>query len=151
MSYSLFKDDYITKKINTFCLSRDEIILSFLFGSRAKGKDRLLSDFDFAFLVDQTIINDKDCPYGYQSQLATDLIKLFSYNRIDVIILNSAPILLKFQVLRHGKLFFCRSHEHWIEFYLKTFNEYHDFRPYITVQNKYLEGRLLKCSISDRG
>lgn len=136
--------DGLHAKICDFCSARKEIILACLFGSRATGKAGPLSDTDLAFLIDRSLFDEKAYPYGYQAYLTAELMKILHSNDVDVIILNEAPILLKFNVIYNGRLVYCRSQKQWLDFYLKTFNEYQDFRPFIDVQNKYLIDRLQK-------
>ncbi|MFZ5633417.1 MAG: type VII toxin-antitoxin system MntA family adenylyltransferase antitoxin [Bacillota bacterium] len=151
MSRSTYIEGEHIKKIHDFCASRAEIILACLFGSQATGKAGPLSDTDLAFLIDASMIDNRDHPYGYQAHLTTELIRILSTNDVDVIILNQAPILLKFSVVHQGRLIYCRSRKQWLDFYLKIFNEYQDFRPMIAVQNKYLIERMKKTQKSAGG
>ena len=47
--------DELKRAIAEYCSGRPEIIACFLFGSRARGKDRLGSDVDVAFLLDADV------------------------------------------------------------------------------------------------
>lgn len=135
-------DDQV-KMIHSFCSSRPEIIVAYLFGSQATGKAGLLSDVDLAFLIDPSLVKDKG-RYGYHAQLITELMKLLVTNDVDVVILNEAPPLLKFKVIYNGRVIFSRSEKERLAFHVKAFNEYQDFRPFMAVQNRYLVDRLKK-------
>lgn len=130
------------KKLINFFTSRSEILAVYLFGSHATGKAGPLSDIDLAFLIDFSLIDEKNFPYGYQAFLITELMKLLGTNDVDVVILNTAPPLLKYQVLKEGEVIFCRSKPKRLEFYIKAFNQYQDIRPMLAVQNMYLARRL---------
>lgn len=130
------------KKLTDFFTSRAEVLAVYLFGSHATGKAGPLSDIDLAFFIDFSFIDEKDFPYGYQSFLITELMKLLGTNDVDAIILNTAPPLLKFQVLKYGEVIFCRSESRRLEFYVKAFNQYQDIRPMLAVQNMYLARRM---------
>jgi predicted nucleotidyltransferase len=129
-------------KINNFCRDHSEIILVYLFGSQATGRTGPLSDIDLAFLVDKTITGQSAYPYGYQAHLTSDMISLLGSNNVDVIILNNAPPLLKFQVIHRGEVIFCRSESDRLNFYIRAFNEYQDFKPMLAVQHEYLVKRI---------
>ncbi len=131
-----------TSKINNFCRKHSEIILVYLFGSQATGRTGPLSDIDLAFLVDKALIDEASYPYGYHAYLTSEMISLLGSNNLDVIILNDAPPLLKFQVIHRGEIIFCRSESHRLAFYVRAFNEYQDFKPMLTVQHSYLIKRL---------
>lgn len=49
-------------------------------------------------------------------------------NDIDVVILNKSPILLKFEVLRHGDFFFIRDKAARIQYQIDTINRHEDFK-----------------------
>lgn len=85
------------------CTTRPEITVAYMFGSQAKGRSGPLSDIDLAFLVELSLINERDYPYGYQADLVAELMSLFKTNDIDIIVLNDAPPLLKFQIITTGK------------------------------------------------
>lgn len=127
-----------------FCENRPEIIVAYLFGSRARGNSGPLSDIDLAFLVKSSLINERDYPYGYSADLMAELMGLFKTNELDAIVLNDAPPLLKFQVIYHGQVIFSRSEEKRLAFHVKAFNEYQDIRPMVAVQHEYMLKRLAR-------
>jgi predicted nucleotidyltransferase len=43
--------DQLNRHIADYCATRSEIVACYLYGSRARGKDRLGSDVDLAFLL----------------------------------------------------------------------------------------------------
>lgn len=132
------------KKVADFCKNRPEITVAYLFGSRARGISGPLSDIDLAFLVESSLVNEQNYPYGYQAGLITELMGLLKTNKLDAIILNDAPPLLKFQVIYHGEVIFSRSEKKRLSFHIKAFNEYQDVRPMLAVQHKYMLKRLAR-------
>jgi len=80
--------------------------------------------------------------YGYKAFLTTELMRLLSTNEVDVVILNDAPPLLKFQIIYHGTILFSRSEKERLAFHVRAFNEYQDFRPFLAVQQRYMMSRL---------
>lgn len=71
---------------------------AYLFGSRARGGAGGHSDVDVAVYVGEA----PDAPFGYEAELATDLMAAVGDNRVDVVLLNRAPPLLYHRVLRDG-------------------------------------------------
>jgi len=130
------------QKIRAFCDSHPEIIAAYLFGSCATGKSGPLSDIDLAFLVDSAQYDENNFRYGYKAYLITELMRLLSTNGVDVVILNDAPPLLKFQIIYHGIVLFSRSEKERLAFHVRAFNEYQDFRPFLAVQQRYMMSRL---------
>ncbi len=130
------------KKIVDFMRKRPEIIAVYLFGSRATGKAGPLSDFDLAVLVDPAGYDDKQYRYGYQAFLLTELMRILGTAELDVVILNEAPPLLKFQVINRGEVIYYRSRSEMLDFHVRAFNEYQDFKPMLAVQHRYMVQRL---------
>jgi predicted nucleotidyltransferase len=107
--------------IVAICENEPSIVAAFLFGSYAKGKEKPSSDIDVALLLSET----KNIEFS-TLQLAAKLEKTLG-NRVDVVILNSAGELLKFQVRRDGKLIFERSSKERRQFEVKSRKLYEDF------------------------
>ena len=87
-------------------------------------------------------MHEKKYPFGYRAHLITELSRVLQTNELDVIVLNEVPPLLKFQVIHHGEVVFCRSKNKRLDFQLRTFNEYQDIRPMLAVQYDYMLKRL---------
>ena len=79
---------------------RREVLEAYLFGSHARGEAQPHSDLDIAVYIDEEAAEKS--PYGYRAQLATDLIAGLHNNDIDLLILNQAPPVLYYHVLRDG-------------------------------------------------
>ena len=112
-----------------------EFDLVYLFGSLAKGRRTPLSDIDLGFLV-----NRKVDLFETRIDLIGKLTEIL-HEEIDVVILDTAPPLLKFEVLK-GILLFQRDERIRIEFEVKTRNEYYDTKYLRRVQSQYLFVRM---------
>ncbi|MBI1851051.1 MAG: nucleotidyltransferase domain-containing protein [Planctomycetes bacterium] len=121
-------------------LLRDSgVRLAYLFGSVAKGTERLDSDLDVAVLLDDRIPRDR---YGdVLVQLTTDLIGLTHTNDVDVVILNEAPPLLAFNVLSTGRVFL-GEHDDRVDFEFDAIRRYIDTRPIRAMLDEDLARRL---------
>lgn len=87
--------------------ARPEILEAYLFGSCARGAPRPESDVDVAVYVEPALLPNS--PFGYAAQIATDLAGAAHPQRIDVVVLNQAPPLLYYRVLRDGIRLFARQ------------------------------------------
>jgi predicted nucleotidyltransferase len=93
----------LTVKISDVCSREQGINAAYLFGSVAKGKAELSSDVDLAILVDE------DCLQKFSLLSFISLLERSSGCRADVVILNRAGEVLKYEVRRSGQLIFERD------------------------------------------
>ena len=111
-----------------------DVVLAYLFGSEAKGTANRESDIDIAVLLSDQI---PQAEYGQRVvDLNTELIGMFQRDAIDVALLNNAPPLLAFHVVRHGVVIY-DPHHRYVSFYIDTFNRYVDTQPLRDLQWQY--------------
>ncbi len=105
-----------------------EIAVVYIFGSVAQGRSNVLSDIDFGIIVDKNKIEEHIYPYGYKAHILSDLMKLLKTNKLDLVILNDAPPLLRHRVLYYGKLIHSIDEKRRIRFQVETINKYNDYK-----------------------
>jgi predicted nucleotidyltransferase len=84
------------------------ILEAYLFGSSARGDAAAHSDIDVAVYLAPAVLQEPP-PYGHQAEICARLMKALATNRVDVVILNEAPPLLYYRVLRDGIRLFARD------------------------------------------
>lgn len=113
-----------------------------VFGSRARGDHRPDSDLDVAVLPDTA--NSRARRY-LQADLAVVLAHLAPEGRVDVILLDEAPEVLRQRIMETGRVLLNRDLEAWKELRVRTMREYGDSegyrRRYREAQRRRLEGR----------
>ncbi len=134
------------KNVTHTLSNRAEIIAVVLFGSHARGRPRRTSDVDIALYVDDEQYRsiDRALPYGYRAWLSIELSRILSVHRVDVIILNEAPLELANEILRHGKLLFCRDRNRWYSFVLRVKHRYADMAPWRKRRASFLRKKFKK-------
>lgn len=139
----------------TECLrSRPEVLLAYLFGSAAQGRTHALSDVDIAVLVDEVQFRELDnrTPWGYQASLGAELAGALQRDDVDLVLLHSAPPLLKHQVVRCGRILLSRDEALRVDFEVRVHQEYLDTKPLREIQRAYLyeaikEGRFGQAKV----
>ena len=119
------------ERIIHYFRDRDEVSALYLFGSSAKGKKTKESDIDIAVLLDGSWLHKKDIEKFRKKYYEAS--PHFSLRRVDIVILNTAPVFLKYQVIKTGKILFDRNRKLRVGFTEKTINEYLDFKPILDV------------------
>ena len=123
----------LMEKIAKYFASQSNIIGVYLFGSHAIGKANSRSDIDIAVLLDKS---DCDSAFDLSLRYSTDLMKALKSDEVDVIVLNDAGTLLKFQVLKYGVPILINDKNKWDKFKLSVQMEYLDFLPAIKIMEE---------------
>jgi len=109
-----------------------EIKLVYLFGSQANKTSGPLSDYDFAFYINE---KDKKKSFDLKLDLIDKLSKFLRSDKIDVVILNmvESPE-LKYNIIKDGKLIFERE-PYRILIEPQILNSYFDFHNLLLRYN----------------
>ena len=114
--------------------SDESIVVAYLFGSRLRGTSTPESDIDVAVLLSKL----PDEMLDYYLDLMGRLSR-FLGDRVDLVILNTAPPLLRHQVIAFGKIIYSRDERARVEFEAHADREYLDFSRF---RDKYNESLL---------
>ncbi|NVM55260.1 MAG: nucleotidyltransferase domain-containing protein [Candidatus Helarchaeota archaeon] len=131
----LHKISSIGKKYN--------LLLVYLFGSKALGKESKLSDIDIAVLLKE---NGR---YNLR-ELMLDLIfefgQIFHSDKIDLLILNKASYAIQYGVISEGKLLYQTNPEIRSQYETRIIKLYLDFKKYETEYYRALQKSILQES-----
>ncbi|TFG20085.1 MAG: nucleotidyltransferase domain-containing protein [Promethearchaeota archaeon] len=114
--------------------------LVYLFGSKAKEINTPVSDIDIAIFIDN---------YEHQDlrQIFLDLIfefsQLFKSDKIDLLILNEAPITIQFKVISEGKPLFQVNPEYRADYEENVVKLYLDFKKFEDDYYETMHKRIL--------
>lgn len=130
----------IISRIKNYLYARDDVVVGYIFGSYPTEKISKRSDIDIAVLFRDNI-DRKD--YGnIKLSIINDLIRLLSFDRIDVIILNIASPLLSHEVIKKGLLLFSKDEDKRIEYIVKVTMYYLDTIYLRRVQDRILHEKI---------
>lgn len=109
-----------------------EVVLVYLFGSRASGKVSPLSDYDFAIYLNT---NDIRRMYEIRLELYEEIARLLKEDRVDIVVMNllESPE-LKYAIITEGTLIFERE-PFRVLVEPRILNEYFDFREILRRYN----------------
>jgi len=120
-------------ELRAFFSHHREVRFAYLFGSLAKGTRNALSDVDIGVFLDNEALTSQPYPYGYRAYLSTELMNHLREKQVDVVILNQATPLIKFQVVRYGLPVYEVDHQERIRFHANAFSRYFDLLPLLKV------------------
>jgi predicted nucleotidyltransferase len=124
--YDKFNDIRIKKIFS----DENDISLAYIFGSQLKGKTSPLSDYDFAVFL------SRKPSFQFKYRLKNRLVNILNTEQVDLVILNDAPIELKYNVIATGKIIYQKSTSIKIEFEADTLSKYFDYLPVLRAQQK---------------
>jgi uncharacterized protein len=90
----------ISDRLRRYFKGKDDIVLAYLFGSYASGKNTPLSDLDVAVVYRKDLANDER--FTLSCQISAELADIFKVERVDVIELDEARTLLKYNIISEG-------------------------------------------------
>jgi predicted nucleotidyltransferase len=127
-----------SKDLEILFAKENRVLVAYLFGSYAKGNQTTKSDIDIAVLLSEAPKKMLE----YYLHLVNEVSQVLG-NNVDLIILNTAPPLLKHQTIKHGKLIYCRNEKARIEFEARAQDEYLDFSRAIARYDECLMKEVL--------
>ena len=113
-------------KCKDILIKYEDIIFSYIFGSYAKGNIRKDSDIDIAIYL-------KDNIYTYEYlDMKMELSEVLK-REVDLVILNDATPLLKYEIYRNNILLFAHDKSMENRYKVKTLFEYSDMKRYLDL------------------
>lgn len=94
-------------EVKKFLQKQDPVELAYLFGSVAIQKAGKLSDIDLAIFLDESI--EKKERFMIKLRLISDLENILKTDRLDLVIMNDAPISLNFEIIKANYPLFIRD------------------------------------------
>jgi predicted nucleotidyltransferase len=113
-----------------------EVVAVYLFGSVATALENQESDIDIA------VLSQKKLNIEQRLELISELVAALHHDKIDLVDLNHAPTVLKFQIIMNERKIFC-SNRHKSEFF-----EMCVFSDYVRLNE---ERREIIAAIKERG
>jgi predicted nucleotidyltransferase len=112
-----------------------EVQAVYLFGSYAQGTASERSDLDIG------IVGPLEALGKRKLEILGDLAQA-GYDRVDVVMLDAADAVLRFEVVSRNCLLYARDDFDHGGYFSRNLREYFDFEPYLRVQRDALKRRL---------
>lgn len=126
------------EKLKKFFEEKRNFLLVYLFGSQSINKSGDMSDYDFAVLSAKSLSLEERLSLIHE---LTDYLK----SPVDLILLDEAPIELKYNVISTGIILYKKNDFYKVEFEAKTLSQYFDYLPVL----HYFKRELLKGGKND--
>jgi hypothetical protein len=103
------------------------VVAVYLFGSFARGEEGPLSDIDLALLLNPRTARADLAPLALDYLI--ELNSLLGTDEVGFVLLNSAPLTLRHEVVRTGKVLVDNDPEARLDLEVRTEDLYMDFKP----------------------
>jgi predicted nucleotidyltransferase len=124
------------ERIGAFFARVPQIKFAYVFGSCARGDHGPASDLDIAVFLDRRVSS-----FAFRLRLIETMMQELGTERFDLIILNDAPPVLKYEVVRQGRVI-KEDKKRRVEFEAKSLGEYLDTAYLRETQQAYLKEQL---------
>ena len=104
-----------------------QVLFAYLFGSQATGNVTPMSDVDIAVYFADDLSSTQQ--FKLQLHLIGVLGQVLQRNDVELAVLNHEAIVLRYEVVKNGKVIFCRDKSAKNEFFVHTISEYLDTEP----------------------
>lgn len=137
--------DKITGRLEELrkCFSRDKnIMMAYLFGSHAEGKETKISDLDIGVFLSPEMGREEI--FKKHLFLIGEVSKIMKTDRVDVVIMNESSASLNFEIIKHNAPIYVRSKGFKNSFEESVIRSYLDRRFY---EKRFTEGLLNKIAV----
>ena len=121
-------DEEISAKLKDYFSKREEVVMAFVFGSRAKGMARAVSDWDIAAYFAPKEYGELETKHDYagESQIWSDVDRIVGQD-VDFLVMNRARPTLVFTILNTATPLAIKDRRLYTDLLLKTHYEAVDF------------------------
>ena len=125
----------IGKSVNEALSGVEDVIVAYVFGSTAEGKEHAFSDIDVAILLKEPSLDKTMRIHSLLTELLGD--------RVDTLLLNLAPPVLQYHVVKNGLRVLSKDEDARVSFEARALSEGLDEDFLITKVRENIARRLL--------
>lgn len=117
--------------VKEFLGKQEHVKAAYLFGSYAQGREGPLSDVDMAVLLDESLSESERLDLRLRLIVEISaILGIMEAEKLDVIVMNDAPINLNYEIIKNGRTFLVKDLECKIKAESKILSKYLDRRYY---------------------
>lgn len=121
----------ITDKLLDTLRNFQEVNIAYLFGSYATGEVRKTSDIDIAICAPELALD------AYM-KLWAKVTRALGTEKVDLVTLSDKPATFRYQVIKEGRVIYCRDEGLLNDFEMKAWQAYMDFKHIRGIYRQHL-------------
>ncbi|MFB0538434.1 MAG: nucleotidyltransferase domain-containing protein [Anaerolineae bacterium] len=119
----------LASQLADYFTGRSEVLAAYLYGSRAEGRASALSDMDIGVLTRDGLAEER--LWRLEDAIAADLRRVLHTDQVDLIVLNLAPLRIRYEVITRGKVLYSADDGARADFESYSLRRYWDFEKYL--------------------
>jgi len=128
----------IIQKVKPILEKKVNVLFSYLFGSSVH-QAHATSDIDIAVFIEP---NDTKMLFSVEKDLDVELAPTFPQRRVDLLIINVAPLVIQFKAITESEVIFSRNEQKRVDFETAVLCRYFDFKPYLDEEKRLIVEKL---------
>jgi len=121
--------DELRQQLTEYLTSRTDVLAAYLYGSQAEGRAGTLSDIDLGILTGDNLT--EECLWRVEDALAADLRRVLLTDQVDFVLLNLAPLRIRYEVITRGRVLYSADEGARADFESYVLRRYWDFARYL--------------------
>ena len=123
-----------TSQLVEYLAGRSEVLAAYLYGSHAEGRANALSDMDIGVLIRDGLAEER--LWRLEDALAADLGRVLHTDQVDLVVLNLAPLRIRYEVITRGKVLYSADDGARADFESYSLRRYWDFQKYLAEYDR---------------
>jgi len=107
---------------------KEDVLVMYLFGSRALNTADDLSDIDIALLLKSNGTHLKK-----EMDLLGEITSIVKTDEVSLVILNKAPLVIRYGVIKEAKILYCADNNARLAFEESVIKKYFDFKYFLNI------------------
>lgn len=136
-------------KLKKYFMEKPSVMMAYIFGSYAKGREMTESDFDIAVYFkpeNNRIEYEEEKKYPEEDKIWSDVENIVGINT-DLVVMNRCSATLAFEILQTGKKLVVKDEGVWLDYFLIVSAVAEDFREFV---KDFYEIKMRSTSLNDR-
>jgi predicted nucleotidyltransferase len=127
-------------KLRESLAGRSDVLAAYLYGSQAEGRANTLSDIDIAVLIRDGLAKER--LWHLEEAIAADLRRVLHTDKVDLVVLNLAPLRIRYEVITRGEILYSADDEGRAAFESYPLRRYWDFAKYLEEYDRSFVTRI---------
>lgn len=123
------------------------VVVVYLYGGYARGEPSPFSDVDIGVILAKDVPREKHL--DVQLELMDRISRVLKHPEVDVRVLNEAPVVFRYEIVRDGRLAYCSDEDLRVDFEAGTMMEYFDFKYVLDEYYRHLMKRIEEGRMTD--